>query len=414
MNAEQERFLRGWLDARDPGGPPATLRAEVARVPSTTSRSVFPAFDLAARRLFSLPAPARALLILAVLLAVAVAAAGAAILQPWRPFPPHGLIAFAVPLEAAGTSGIRLVGADGSGGRTLTPPTINTFEHSPRWSVDGRTLLVARVSNLDPLSACGGVGSIVLYDVATATPRVIATGLRPMGAAEWSPNGDRVAYLYPPPGCNAPGELGVVDVATGHVTTTPLGDGQWSLRWAGDSATAANVSVDAFGSVAAADVPSHDGAFLARWSGFPTGPAGSVGHLQMVNQQTEGLTDIGPGAAPTWSPDDGSIAFLQPGVPGGPTAVDLDRFPLAIIRVADGQVRVIGSVFWPEGMGIVPTVGVASPGDPTSPLFWTADGGAIYWIDIRGGHVVDVATGRSVDLPAVVNGCTDLRWQPAR
>ena len=129
---------------------------------------------------------------------VALTAAGYLVLRP--PFPPRGLLAYATSLEVTGSTGIRLVAADGTGARSVGGVAANTFDHSPRWSADGRTLLFARNDHLDAFGACGGVSSVVLYDVAAGTERVVATGLRPIDVVEWSPSEDSAAYLYPPPG----------------------------------------------------------------------------------------------------------------------------------------------------------------------------------------------------------------------
>ncbi|MBI2781770.1 MAG: sigma-70 family RNA polymerase sigma factor [Chloroflexi bacterium] len=49
---------------------------------------------------------------------------------------------------------------------------------------------------------------------------------------------------------------------------------------------------------------------------------------------------------------------------------------------------------------------------PLPRIWWTQRGTAIYWLDGRGGHIVEVASGRTVDLPAAVIGCDDLQRQP--
>jgi hypothetical protein len=414
VNTQQERLLRSFLAARDPGDAPARLRGAATRVPYETRLPVVPAFDVAITRLFGPARWVRPLLALVVIAAIVAAAVGAARIQPWRPFPPRGLIAFTVPLGPTGTSGIRLVAADGSGERTVTPLTPNIFDHSPRWSADGRTLLFARTSNLDPLGACGGVGSVVLYDVATTTERILATGLRPIDEVAWSPSGAHVAFLWPPPGCNAPGEFGVLDVTTGQVTSTPLGDGAWKLAWTGESAVAVSsegdVTEDPQAEATLVQTTAHDDASVATWS-IPW--KGGAGGLKILDRSTGRTTELGLGASPAWSPDDSAIAFLQAGVPGGPTAVELLRYPLVIVRLGEPAMRVMADVFWLEDQPPGPVFGGSPPANLRPLLFWTADGEAIYWMDARGGHVVDVVTGRNVDLPAVLDGCPDLRWQPS-
>ena len=390
MNAEQERLIRSWLDARDPGDAPARLRAAAADVPYRSRRSIFPAFDAAMARILPTWAVARPVLLLIVGLSLAAAIVGAALVLRSQPLPPRGLIAYTAPLGPAGATGIRLVAADGSGGRQITAAVSNIFEHAPRWSADGRTLLFARTTDLDPLAACGGVGSIVLYDMATGTERVVASGLRPLQQVEWSPSGDRVAFVHPPAGCGIPAELGVVDLASGRISTSPLQESgiAWKLRWVAGVPSAS--AVDLF----TGDVPSQDGRFKADCGGLRRDP---THRLQVSDRQTGTDVDLGPGLAGAWSPDDTALAFIQPASPVayGDLAFQ-DR--LAIAVVGTWEVRILSDI---------ETTQLAVP-----TLRWTADGAAIYWIDSRGGHVVDVASGHAADLPAKVNGSADLQWQP--
>jgi hypothetical protein len=282
MQLDQERIVRRWLESRDPGDPPERLRAAIADVPRAERAARFPFLAGPSTRLPWLHVAIRpALVVLVLLVALLVAllaamAAGYLILRP--PFPPRGLVAYVAPIAASGSTGITLAAADGTMFRQVSPIQANLYDHSPRWSRDGRTLLFARTTSLDPLASCGGVGSVVMYDVATATERVVATHLRPMNVVEWSPGGDRAAYVYPPPGCGAEVELGVVDLRTGAVTTTIVlpqqsevapspGGALWRVQWAGETATAvpeATVTNNGRDFTTTADVPSHDGRTVIR------------------------------------------------------------------------------------------------------------------------------------------------------
>lgn len=391
MNAEQERLLRSWLDGRNPGDAPDRLRAAVAEVPYATRRSIFPALDAAIAQIVGPSAFASRVALLIILATLVVALVGGALLLRSESFAPRGLIAYVAPLGAAGGTGISLVAADGTGGRRVTAVASNVFDHSPRWSADGRTLLFARTTDLDPFTACGGVGSIVLYDLATATERVVASDLRPLQQVEWAPSGDRVAFVQPPPGCNDPAKLGVVDLASGRVTTSALEDVgvAWELRWVGGSPSAS--VIDLF----SGDVPSQDGKLKADCGGVLRDPS----HRLVVTDQQNGAdVDLGPGQAGSWSHDGTAIAFIQPSAEATPGQVEFHD-QLAVAVVGTWQVRVLG----PD----VETTQVRAP-----ELRWTPDGRAIYWIDGQGGHVVDVASGRATNLPAIVNGSTDLSWQP--
>lgn len=407
MNTNHEPRLRAWLAARDPGDAPASLRAAAARVPYETRRPAFPALDAAITRSFGPARWVRLVLVLLVVLALLAAAAGAALVQPWRPFPPRGLVAFTARIAAAGSTGISLIEANGTGLHQVSALEVNVFDHSPRWSRDGRTLLFARTTKLDPLGACGGIGSVVLYDVAAGTERVVATGLRPIDAIEWSPAGDRAAYLYPPPGCGAPAELGVVDLATGRVTTSPVTTdpvvaGTWQVRWTGDEASAvlaAQVSQVGRDFTTRVDVASHDGGSLVRyaWSTPQRIPT-----LEVVAGVGDAPVALGTGGMPAWSPDDTAIAFIRPGGSAGPNLIDLLRHRLSVVSVGTWETRFLADVLLPDALPLTDL--------PT--LSWTSDGGALYWTDGNGTHVVDVVTGRAAVLAGIPADCDDLQWQP--
>jgi dipeptidyl aminopeptidase/acylaminoacyl peptidase len=413
MRTDQERLVRRWLESRDPGDAPTRLRAAVADVAFAERGSRFPFLQGPPIRLPWLHVSIRPVLIVLALVAILVAAvtAGYLVLRP--PFPPRGLVAYVAPLGASGSSGISLAAADGSGRRQVSPTQANLYDHSPRWSRDGRTLLFARTTALDPLASCGGVGSVVLYDVATGTERVVATGLRPMSVIEWSPRGDRAAYVYPPPGCGAEIELGVVDLRTGAVTTTILlpqqsetapipGGGSWRVEWAGDTATAfpaATVSGDGRTFTTTADVPAHDGHAVVRYTA--TSPE-RIPELAAIDRATGASIELGPGGLPAWSPDDTAVAYVQPGGSAGPNAVDFLRDHLVIASAGTWRSRVIADVLVIDG----------PPADFTPALSWTPDGAAVYWIDGSGVHIIDVATGRAADLAAFPDACADLQWQP--
>ena len=397
MNADQEPQLRGWLAARDPGDAPARLRAAVSGVPFATSGSIFPALDALMGRLLGPSALASRLALLAIVLTIAAATTGAALLLRSGLLPPPGLIAYVAPLGSQGATGISLVAADGTGGRRVTAAASNIFEHSPRWSADGRTLLFARTTDLDPMTACGGVGSIVLYDLATATERIVASDLRPLQQVEWLPSGDRVAFVQPPPGCSDAAALGVVDLASGRVTTSllqgapaelPRNGVAWELRWVAGSPSASEI--DLF----SGDVPSQDGKLKADCGGVLRDP---THRLVIADQQSGAEVDLGPGQAGSWSPDGSAIAFIVP-TNGAAPVLGVYHDQLAIAVVGSWQVRVL------DGIETTQT------GAPE--LRWTADGGSIYWVDGQGGHLVDVASGRSTELPAELDGSTDLDWQP--
>ncbi len=412
MNRDDELTLRRWLEARDPGPARAELRAAIAAVPLTQRPSRFPAFDLTFRSGFGLAPIARPLLVAAAVLVAIAAIAGALLLQPWRPFPPKGLLVYRAPSTTTGASGITLVAADGTGRRQVSPSAPNVYDHSPRWSADGKTLLFARTTDLDALSSCGGSGSVVLYDVASGTERVVATGLRPMNVIEWSPSGNLAAYTYPPPGCGAQVELGIVDLRTGEVTSSvvlpqdteadPSQGIKWHIEWDGEQPIA---RPDALVSSSGADftttvvVPSHAGSSQARQVSTTPQRLPMIG---IADRSTGTVIDLGEGGPPAWSPDDTEIAYVQPGGSAGPNLLDYDRDRLVVATASTGARRELTDVLWFDGIGL----------DSLPAVSWTPDGSAIYWIDAFGAHVVDVITGRSADISSIPQVCDELQWQP--
>jgi dipeptidyl aminopeptidase/acylaminoacyl peptidase len=393
MNAEQERLLSSWLESRDPGAAPASLRAATAEIPLTTRQALLPTLDDVLGRLLGASPIGRPALLVAALLALLLAVVGAALVLRSPGFPPPGLIAYSASQGQNGSTGIRLVAADGTGSREVTPTTPNIVEYSPRWSRDGRTLLFARITNLDPNSPCLGLGSVVLYDLATGAERIVATDLRAIQLVEWSPTGDGVAFVTPPRGCNTPGELGVVDLTSGRVTTAPQDAGMWDVRWVGGLATVAQIDL-----VRGLEIPTEDERYRV---GCPVRLEDADRRVVITDQQAGVQVDLGPGVGAAWSPDDTAIAFIQP---VGQASAAGARVParLAVAGVDGWKVRVFEDAIIEVGANQV----------AAHTLHWTADGHSIYWTDLRGGHVFDIARGRFADLPEAVQGSTDVQWQP--
>lgn len=403
MNDDQERVLRTWLEARDPGGSPARLRAIVEQVPYNARRARLAALDAVLTRGFGPTSIVRLAVLLVILLAFVLAVVGTALVLRSNPFPPRGLIAYVVPRGPLGVPGIRLIAADGSGDRPVSLTNDNLADYAPRWSPDGLKLVFVRVLDSDPSRSCSGEeGSIVLYDPPTSTERVIATDLRLLHAAEWSPSGSQIGFLQDAADCETL-ELGVIDVETGRVTTSNVGGAAGAsivpgggrairkgLSWTGTSFQLVDPLLG--------EVPSSAGRLVA------VAPLvrDIKSRLEIVDLETGNRINLGPGSWPAWSPDDRSVAFVQPTEDVAEFGVQFhDR--LAVALVETGAVLILGEV-------LVPSVGGTE--DATPPLFWTHDGRAIYWLDKKGGHVVDVASGRTFDLPTALLGCPDLQWQP--
>jgi hypothetical protein len=390
MNVEQERRLRRWLAGRASGEAPAGLRAAVAQIPYATRRAAFPAMDAAFARLFGPWAPVRPLLYIVILLVAALAIVGATLLAGLQPFPPRGLIAYSSPIG----SDVRMTSADGSVNVAVTS-TPDVLEHSARWSADGRTLVFARIADLEPGGdPCqAGVGSIVLYDLATGAERVVTTGLGLIQLLEWSPSEAQIGFLQATADCLSY-ERGVVDVATGGISgKTDVGAGARGLRWQGESIATVTLTE--------VEVPSSGGRDVARAESFGRTLSGHV----RVDDGTPGAPiDLGIGGSPVWSPDGSTIAFIQV-VDQREDLLNLFHDRLAIAAAPTWQVRTLYDVLVPNGSG--------PDGVTRLPrLAWTGDGRAVYWLDGAGGHIVEVASGQHMDLPAAIIGCDDLQWQP--
>lgn len=409
MSNQQERTIQAWLAGREPGAAPDRLRARVADVPVMARGPLAPALDLAIARVLGMSRMAWLTAALIVALVAGLVLVGAALWRAAQPFPPRGLIAYTASSGSAGGTGIRLVSLDGKTALDVSPGATDTYDHSPRWSSDGRTLLFARTSEMSAFGSCEGVGSIVLYDVATRSQRVLATGLRPIGELEWTPAGDRIAFLWPPAGCGASAELGYVDVASGKVTTSPLGDGAWRLQRTSTGVGAAKAEeprplTPGEPWATSWEVPSWTGEFVATLSVPGTdGPSG----LEVRDGRVGRTVDLGVGTAPSWSPAGLSLAFVRMTARSAMDAglpVDY-RYQLAIASADGWGVRILGDITAPGGLPYGDAIRV-------SMLFWTSDGAAIYWMAADGGHVVDATTGEAAGLPAAVSGSSDLAWQP--
>ena len=95
--------------------------------------------------------------------------------------------------ERAG-GGIFLMGATGESIRRLTD-----FGFNPAWSPDGKEIVCATASFVDPDSLSTRAGQLFIVNVATGQKRLIAEA-QDAHQPQWSPNGHRIAYWGRPPG----------------------------------------------------------------------------------------------------------------------------------------------------------------------------------------------------------------------
>jgi Tol biopolymer transport system component len=148
-------------------------------------------------------------------------------------------------------------------------------------------------------------------------------------------------------------------------------------------------------------VRSANGAFVAT----PSVAGRDLKGRLTVTQSAGGPgVDLGPGGAPSWSPDGSALAFIQ-FVEGRQDFGNNFHDRLVVASAATLQVRVLADVMDPD---VSDPSGVPLLFQPQ----WTPDGGAVYWLDAVGAHVVDVASGTVADIPALAIGCDDLQWQP--
>jgi sugar lactone lactonase YvrE len=149
------------------------------------------------------------------------------------------------------------------------------------------------------------------------------------------------------------------------------------------------------------DAPSSDGRYVATVSG-PGRPLDET--LRVEEGATDAIVDLGAGGSPAWAPDGSSMAFIQFTRSRSEYGLNF-RDRLAIATAGTWQVRTLADVMVLDDPG-------STNAERLPRLAWTSDGRAVYWVDIQGGHIVEIATGRTFDLPTAVNGCDDLQWQP--
>ena len=336
-------------------------------------------------------------------------------------------------------STIRLLDADGSGGRALTEGT--DANSSPRWSPDGRTL--AFLSSRD-----GGTSQLFLLPLAGGEARQLTTFATGVADPVWSPDGRFVAVtseVYPECGADAActaktakawadgplhahmadellyrhwtswrdgrfAHILLVEVATGSLTDLTPGRFDaptFSVGGGGGYAFAPDGREMAF-------VSNHDAEGAASTNAdiwlLPLGEDGTPGtpvNATAANRAWDGT--------PVYSPDGRTIAYRCQKVPG----YEADLFRVALLDRSTGRSRVVTEAFrdWIDAVAWAPDgtrLAVRAQIRGRTPLLWLDPGsgattplledGTIdaFALDARGGVVV---ARRHVDTPAELLHC---------
>ena len=215
--------------------------------------------------------------------------------------------------------GIWLVEADGSDLRSLTDDPGAGFGFA--WSPDGRAI-AARTARVDGLRR---YHTVTVFDVATGSAEAVSEERASMaGLPRWA--GSAHVALY------ADGALDVWAVGPEAARTAPPDPVALARLDAGimvaDPASGTARRLDPLGGAQLLNVtPSPDGRRVAFEA--------VGGSLYVMNIDGSGLTDIGPGHRPTWSPDGQWVAFTVTEDDGHTfTAADL------VAARADGSARV--------------------------------------------------------------------------
>jgi Tol biopolymer transport system component len=159
--------------------------------------------------------------------------------QPvWSPDGAH--IAFLVEMSGGAGSRLWVMNADGTGARKLSatdfPDWYYLVERSPAWSPDGTRLLFSRDSNRVNFTSYAQLRTI---RVDGSDLQAVPTGGVPAWGGDWSPAGDRIAFV----GSTTSGNTLLMDLyvvgidgsALVRVTNTPGQEG--AVRWSPDGAS---------------------------------------------------------------------------------------------------------------------------------------------------------------------------------